>query len=284
MVKEKNQLLAFLTQALVNEQSKNAVKSLLKRGQISVNGESTTQFDKELLPNDKVVVHYGIRKEPFTHPLLKIVWEDDSLIVVQKKQGLLSVANPKVKERTAYHLLSEYVKRIDPRNKIFILHRLEKDISGLMIFAKTKKTQADLHANWNELMKNRTFTAVVEGRPEKTSGLLASFDSLEGSSAAYITSADSGAESVFRYRCLRSNGAYSLIELEQEAGHKNFIRERLEELGTPVTGDVKYGAQSDPLGQVALLANKLFFIHPVTNEEMRFELPIPSSFLTIVKK
>ncbi|MDD2436726.1 MAG: pseudouridine synthase [Massilibacteroides sp.] len=283
-VKEEDQLLAFLLKALINEQSKTSIKSFLKNGQVSVNNEVTTQFDRPLSPNDLVTIYYGIRRVVFSHPLLKIIWEDDELMVVQKKQGLLSVANPKVKDRTAYQLLSDYVKQIDPQNKIFILHRLEKDVSGLMIFAKQKAIQVDLHAHWNQLVTNRTFIAVVEGRPRKEQGLLTSFGTDEVQSTTYITSADSGSETILRYRRLRSNETYSLLELMMESGHKNYIREQMRELGTPIAGDFKYGAQTDPIGRVALHANKLFFIHPVTNEEMRFEMPIPSSFVTLVKK
>ena len=283
-VKEENTLLPFLYESLVNEQSKTSIKSLLSKGQVSVNGEATTQFDTPLHPNDLVRITYGRVKEAFNHPMLKVVWEDDSLLVVNKKQGLLSVANPKVKEKTAYQLLSDYVKKTDPRNKIFILHRLERDTSGLMIFAKNKGVQAQLHANWNTMMTNRSYAVVVEGRPEKETDLLTSFSSGDQNESAYITSADSGTETIMRYKLLRTNNVYSLMELTMESGHRNLIREQMESLGTPVTGDEKYGAQTNPIDRIAMHAYKLFFIHPLTNEEMRFETPIPSSFLTLIKK
>lgn len=283
-VKEENTLLPFLFNSLVNEHSKTAIKSLLSKGQVSVNGEATTQFDMPLRPNDLVVITYGRVKVPFNHPMLKVVWEDEYLIVVNKKNGLLSVANQKVKERTAYQLLSDYVKKTDLRNKIFILHRLEREVSGLMVFAKNKGVQAQLHANWNTMMTNRSFAAVVEGRPAKDSDLLMSFNLDGEQSNVYITSADSGTETIMRYKLLKTNEVYSLLELTMESGHKNLIRERLGGLGTPIAGDEKYGAQTDPLARIALHADKLFFIHPVTNEEMCFESPIPSSFISLVKK
>lgn len=282
-VKEENTLLPFLYTSLVNEHSKTSIKSFLSKGQVSVNGEATTQFDTPLQPNDLVRISYGKTKVVFGHPMLKIVWEDDSLLVVNKKQGLLSVANEKVKEKTAYQLLSDYVKKEDPRNKIFILHRLERDTSGLMIFAKNRGVQAQLHANWNTMIINRSYAVVVEGRPEKETDLLTSF-ATEKNKSSYITSADSGTETIMRYKLLRTNNVYSLIELTMESGHRNLIREQMESLGTPVTGDEKYGAQTNPIDRIAIHAYKLFFVHPVTNEEIRFETPVPSSFLTLVKK
>lgn len=147
-VKEENTLLPFLF-GLLNEQSKSSVKALLAHGQISVNGTVTSQFNTPLTPGDEVLISYERGKVEFNNPLLTIVWEDDDLIVVNKKEGLLSVSSTRVKERTALHLLSEYVKKTDPRNKIFVLHRLDRDTSGLMMFAKNLQVQKALQSNWN---------------------------------------------------------------------------------------------------------------------------------------
>lgn len=283
-VKEEGTLLPLLYTSLSNEHSKSSIKSLLSKGQVSVNGEVTTQFDTPLHPNDLIHITYGKGKVVFNHPMLKVVWEDESLIVVNKKNGLLSVANQKVKEKTAYQLLSDYVKKTDSRNKIFILHRLEREASGLMIFAKNKGVQAQLHTNWNTMVTNRSFAVVVEGRPQKDIDLLMSFNPGGERSNVYITSADSGTETIMRYKLLKTNEAYSLLELTMESGHKNLIRERLGALGIPVTGDEKYGAKTNPISRIALHAYKLFFIHPVTNEEMCFETPIPAFFISQVKK
>ena len=169
-VKEENTLLPFLF-GLLNEQSKSSVKALLAHGQISVNGTVTSQFNTPLTPGDEVLISYERGKVEFNNPLLTIVWEDDDLIVVNKKEGLLSVSSTRVKERTALHLLSEYVKKTDPRNKIFVLHRLDRDTSGLMMFAKNLQVQKALQSNWNSAITARTYVAVVEGRPEKDSDL-----------------------------------------------------------------------------------------------------------------
>lgn len=282
--REEDFLLPFLLKSLEKEHSKTAVKSLLSKGQVAVNGEGTAQFDTPLHPGDVVSITYGKVKIPFTHSMLKVVWEDHSLIVVNKKQGLLSVGNKQVKEKTTFQLLNDYVKKSDPRSRVFVLHRLERDVSGLMVFAKNRKVQAELHANWNLMVTNRSFATVVEGCPKKETDLLTSFADGGKKESMYITSADSGTETIMRYRRLKTNQTYTLMELSLESGHKNQMREQMASLGTPVAGDLKCGAKTNPIDRIVLHAYKLFFIHPVTKEEMRFETPTPSSFTTLVKK
>ena len=210
-VKEENTLLPFLF-GLLNEQSKSSVKALLAHGQISVNGTVTSQFNTPLTPGNEVLISYERGKVEFNNPLLTIVWEDDDLIVVNKKEGLLSVSSTRVKERTALHLLSEYVKKTDPRNKIFVLHRLDRDTSGLMMFAKNLQVQKALQSNWNSAITARTYVAVVEGRPEKDSDLIVSNLTENAKMQVYVTAEGDGKEAITRYRLLHSNGAYSLLE------------------------------------------------------------------------
>ena len=145
-VGESNTLLPFLFE-LLKEQSRSSVKGLLSRGQISVNGKVTRQFDAPLNPNDTVGINYGRGKVEFNNPLLRIVWEDDDLIVINK--------------RTAYRILSDYLKECDPRNKIFVLHRLDRDTSGIMMFAKNQKVKEHLQSNWSEAITQRTYVAVI---------------------------------------------------------------------------------------------------------------------------
>lgn len=281
-VKKDSTLLAFLFE-LLNEQSKSSVKALLAHGQISVNGKVTSQFDAPLTVNDQVGISYERGKIEFNHPMLKIVWEDDSLIVVEKKHGLLSMASDSVKEKTAYHLLGEYLKKSDPRNKIFILHRLDRETSGLMMFAKTRGAQHVLQSNWNEMITDRSYVAVVEGRPEKDRDLLTTYLTENTEMKVYVTSAGNGVEAITRYHALRSNERYTLMELTLETGRKNQIRAQMESIGHPIAGDEKYGAATNPAGRLALHARKLHFIHPETREEMRFETPVPAAFNALVK-
>lgn len=282
-VKEANTLLPFLF-SILNQQSKSSVKALLSRGQIYVNGRATSQFNTPLEPGDEVLISYERGKVEFSNPLLTIIWEDDDLIVVNKKEGLLSVANKRVRERTAYHLLSDYVKKSNPRNKIFLLHRLDRDTSGLMMFAKNPEVQKSLQSNWNTAITARTYVAVVEGRPEKDSDLLISNLVENEHMQVYVTTEGDGKESITRYQVLSSNGAYSLLALDLETGRRNQIRVQMQSIGHSIAGDYKYGAETDPAGRLMLHAQRLFFIHPTTGEEMRFETRIPDKFTSVANR
>lgn len=281
-VKKEETLLPFLFQ-LLSEQSKSSVKALLSHGQILVNGKVTSQFDTALMPGDEVTISYERGKVEFNNPLLNIVWEDEDLIVINKREGLLSVSSARVKERTAYHLLSDYVKKSDPKNKIFILHRLDRETSGLMMFAKNQWVQKELQSNWNAMITQRSYVAVVEGRPEKETDLIVSNLVENAQMQVYVTTEGDGKEAITRYRLLNSNGSYSLLELDLETGRKNQIRAQMQSIGHSIAGDYKYGAETDPTGRLMLHARRLFFIHPATGEEMRFETRIPDKFSSLTK-
>lgn len=280
-ITEPNTLLPFLFE-LLKEQSKSSVKALLAHRQIQVNGQVTTQFDTPLEPGDEVFISHTRGKAVFNNPLLTIVWEDEYLLVVNKKEGLLSVSTQRVKERTAYHILSDYLKKSDPRNKIFVLHRLDRDTSGLMMFAKTRAVQEKMQSHWNDMITERTYVAVVEGRPEKDSDLLTT-QLKENAQARVFVVNDGGKDAITRYRVLRSNGSYSLLELSLETGRKNQIRAQMEYIGHPIAGDFKYNAETSPAGRLMLHAQKLYFIHPETGEEMRFDTRIPDAFKSLTK-
>lgn len=281
-IKEENTLFPFLQQ-LLSEQSKSSVKSLLVHRQISINGKVTTQFDAPLKAGDEVEISYERGREEFKHPLLRIIWEDNDLIVVNKKEGLLSVSNDRVKERTAYHLLSDYVKKTDERNRIFVLHRLDRGTSGLMMFAKNQRIQRILQSDWNSIVTARTYVAVVEGKPEKETDLIVSNLAENSQMQVYVTAGDDGREAITRYRLLHSNNNYSLLELNLETGRKNQIRAQMDYIGHPIAGDIKYGAETNPTGRLMLHARRIFFIHPDTGEEMRFETSIPAAFTSLAE-
>jgi 23S rRNA pseudouridine1911/1915/1917 synthase len=282
-VKEQDTLLPYLLGLYARQQSKTSVKALLRHGQVWVNGTPVTHFDTPLRPGDEVLVSHEKGRVMFNHPLLRIVWEDDELIVVDKKEGLLSVSDSPSQERTAWFLLSQYVKKINPRNRIFMLHRLDKGTSGLMMFARNKNIQEYLRANWHEMITRRTYIAVAEGVPEKREDTITTWLAENSRMKVYCTDPQHGKEAVSRYRVLKNNMTYSLVELELETGRKNQIRAQMEHIGHPVAGDPKYGAQTDPAGRLMLHAGRLFFIHPATGEEMRFETPVPKQFKDLVK-
>ena len=282
-VENENTLLPFLFETLKNE-SKTTVKSLLAHKQITVNDKPIRQFDTPLKPGDKVGIYFDEVRSVLTNPLLSILYEDESLIVIDKQSGLLSMATENDKEKTAYRILSQHVKQTNPRNCVFILHRLDRETSGIMMFAKNQQVQEQLQKNWDQAILERKYVAVVEGQPKQTQGKIRSYIAENSTYLVHTTNASNGKLAITNYRVLKSNGQYSLIELELETGRKNQIRVHMQEMGCPVTGDKKYGAKSNPIRRLALHAFKLRFIHPVTHKEMSFETPIPKRFETAVKK
>lgn len=272
----------FLLQAL-HDQSRTTVKSLLAHKLVQVNNRVTTQFDCPLKPGDTVTVGMNKTAAPFHHTMLHILFEDEYLIVVEKASGLLSMGTERDKTKTAYYILNEYVKSKNPRNHIFILHRLDKETSGIMMFAKNKKVQEQLQNNWNEMITERRYAAVVEGCPQPEQGQVKSYISENKALIVHSASARDGKLAITNYLTLKSNRQFALVELDLETGRKNQIRVHMQEIGHPVAGDKKYGATKDPLHRLALHAFKLHFIHPVTEKEMKFEIPIPSRFMAIFK-
>jgi len=277
IVKNASSLLPYITEML-SERSKSAVKSILKHGQVYLNGKSVTHFDTPLNVGDEVFISHEKGRVEFNHPHLKIVWEDDELIVVDKAEGLLSVSDTPTQERTAYFLLTQYVKKINPRNKIFILHRLDKGTSGLMMFAKNREIQEYLRSNWHKMITRRSYVAMIEGVPEKKEDTIVTYLAENSRMKVYCTDPENGKEAVSHYTVVKSNDQYSLLEIDLETGRKNQIRAQMEYIGHPVAGDPKYSAKTDPAKRLMLHARRLFFIHPATGMEMRFETRIPKIF------
>lgn len=269
----------FLQMSLPS-QSRNSVKSMLRHGQVQLNGVITTQFDEPVAPGASVKVNLSRPYVSFQHPRLKIVYEDDDIIVVNKGYGLLSVGTDrKQKDITAYSALKDYVKRVHPANKIFIVHRLDRDTSGLMMFAKNAEAQAAMRHNWNNMVLERTYVAVLEGAMEEDSGVVRSRLAENSQYEVYTTNVPGeGKLAVTRYKVLGRANGYTLAEFSLDTGRKNQIRVHAKDLKHPIVGDRKYGAKSSPIGRLALHARTLRFVHPVTRKDMRFELPVPTRF------
>ena len=280
-IKEDCTLMPFLLQAM-QDKSRNSVKSLLAHKLVQVNNRLTTQFDTPLKPGDTVTVGMNKSAAPFHHSMLNIVYEDNDLIVVEKASGLLSMGTERDKTKTAYHILNDYVKSKNPRNHVLILHRLDKETSGIMMFAKNLKTQEILQKNGNEMILERKYVAILEGCPREERGQVKSY--ITENKAFVVHSARDGKLAITNYTVLKSNRQYSLVELNLETGRKNQIRVHMQELGNPVAGDKKYGATKDPIRRLALHAFKLHFTHPITGKEMKFETPIPSKFTSLFKQ
>ncbi|MCM1110128.1 MAG: RluA family pseudouridine synthase [Clostridium sp.] len=284
-VTEPAPLLEFLL-ASVRDAKRTSVKNLLKHNQVMVNKTPTTQFDHKLRPGDTVRVNFTREFRVFYNRRLQIVYEDDDIIVVNKGYGLLSVGTgAESKETTAYSLLRDYVKWDNPANKIFVVHRLDRDTSGLMMFAKNVRAKEAMQHNWNNMVLDRRYVAVVEGVPDPAEGTVRSY--LAENSRFQVYSTDdpaAGQLAVTRYRTLSHANGYSLMELQLDTGRKNQIRVHMQDLGHPIAGDRRYGAKSSPIHRLALHARTLRFAHPVMRRLMEFETPIPISFEKTVKK
>ncbi|MBN8820502.1 MULTISPECIES: RluA family pseudouridine synthase [unclassified Spirosoma] len=284
IVSEPAELMAFLIAKLPHK-NRNNIKSLLRNKQILIDGKVYTQFNHPLQPEQVVTVAANRAPETSQYRGLTLLYEDPDIIVINKQAGLLSMATAKERDRTAYGILSDYVKKENPKNKIFIIHRLDRETSGVMMFARSENVQQLMQESWNSTTKQRTYVALVEGVPKPPEGTITSY--LRESKALIVYSSqnpDNGQLSVTNYRVAKAANGYALVELELETGRKNQIRVHMSDIGHPIAGDTKYGAQTDPIGRLGLHAETLAFTHPITGEAMRFDAPVPKTFLSIVKE
>ncbi len=277
-VEHADTLLPFL-RAAVRDKSRNSVKSLLTRGQVQVDGQTVTRHDHPLLPGQTVtILPAALRAAALPFPLL---YEDERLLVIDKPAGLLSMASDREKERTAYRMVTQYVREGDPSGRVFIVHRLDRDTSGVLLFAKDEAAKRAFQDHWETVVRRRGYVAVVEGAPPRAADTVRTL--LRENAAHKVYSVRSGGkEAVTHYHTLRSGRDYSLLELELATGRKNQIRVHLSELGCPVAGDRTYGAATDPLGRLCLHAHELAFTHPLTGVETVFRAPLPRGFSRLV--
>ncbi len=282
-VSESTELMKFLIEKFP-EKSRTTIKSLLSHKQITVGDMVTTQFDLPLKRGQMVFLNKQKSEEKPRFRGLRIVHEDADIIVIDKASGLLSMASETEKTKTAYSILSEYVKKFDPKNLIFIVHRLDRDTSGLMLFAKSKKVQEILQKDWNDSIIERSYLAVVEGTVEKTEGTIVSW--LKENKALVMYSSktpEDGQKAITHYKVMKTGNQFSLLDVKLETGRKNQIRVHMKDLGYPVTDDKKYGSKLNPIGQMGLHARVLAFKHPVTGRILRFDTPIPGKFLKLFR-
>ncbi len=276
-------LLDFLLAAMP-DRKRTTVKDYLRHRQVMAAGNVTTQWDTLLPPSTEVKVNTSREFQTLDNPRLKIVYEDDDIIVVNKGYGLLSVGTDTKRDGTAYSILRDYVKRVDPRQKLFIVHRLDQHTSGLMMFAKTPEAKEAMQHNWNNMVLERRYVAVVEGgAPEPPAGIVRSLLAENSQHVVYTTDDPAvGREAVTEYETLAARGPYALVELQLATGRKNQIRVHMQQLGHPIAGDRKYGAKTSPIHRLALHARTLRFVHPVTRRDMNFSTPVPASFRSLV--
>jgi len=281
-VVEPMELMTFLL-AKMGGMSRNSIKSLLAHRQVMVNDKVTTQFNLALQSNDIITVNSGRGNIELSHPKLRIIFEDQHLIVVEKKEGLLTVSTGGSDETTAFSILKIHVKKSSPANRIYVVHRLDRETSGVIMFAKTKEVQLILQENWHRIITRRIYVALVEGKIEKEQDTIVTWlTENEKSLKIHSSSTDNGGQqAITHYRCVKSNENYSLLEIELETGRKNQIRVHMQGIGHPIVGDKKYGAGVSPIARLGLHARLLAFYHPITTEVVSFETSVPRNFLSL---
>lgn len=283
IAKEEDILINVLMNNL-QDKSRTTIKSYLSHNQVLVDNQITTKFDYPVKIGSKIVVGKFSIHEDFRHPKLRIIYEDDHLIVIDKKEGLLSIASETEKRQTAYSILSSYVKKDHPQNKIFVIHRLDRDTSGLMMFAKDEKTQSIMQKNWQEAIIKRQYIALVEGNVTPDKNTITSW--LKENKALIVYSSDKpndGKLAITNYEKIRSNQQYSLLKVSLDTGRKNQIRVHMQSIKYPIVGDKKYGSLINPIRRMGLHAQTLAFSHPYTKKDMFFESPIPKTFFMVFK-
>lgn len=271
-------------EAKLTDHKRTSIKALMKYNQVALNSMPTSQFDQPVHAGDTLSVNFTRPFVVFSHPRIKLVYEDNDIIVINKGSSILSVSTDNVKDGTAYSILRDYLKKKDPRLMLFVVHRLDRDTSGLMMFAKNVEAKEAMQHNWNNMVLGRRYVAVVEGKVEQEEGVVKSYLAETSQFEVYSTqNPDEGQLAITRFKRLQCNNGYSLMELSLDTGRKNQIRVHMKDLGHPIVGDRKYGAKASPIHRLGLHARTLHFAHPVTKKEMLFETPIPSRFLSLLK-
>lgn len=280
---EAAELLPFLI-ANWPDMKRTRLKQWLKFGSVRVNGKAVTRHDHPLKSGDKVSIKVERAPSAQAKPLpagLEIVHEDDAIIILNKGTGWLTVALDSGKGRTAYAALTDHVRAQNPRNRIWIVHRLDRETSGLILFAKTEPFKRILQQNWQKFEKR--YLAVAEGVIKRDSGTLRCHVNEEFSLRVRSVPPDEGTrEAISHFKVLKRTVDRTLVELKIDTGRRHQIRVHLSDMGHPIVGDAPYGAKTDPAKRLGLHSSQLIFTHPATEEKMRFDLPLPGVLAKLV--
>ncbi len=299
------------------------VKKWLHLQCVSVNGNTVTQHDFSLSPQNRVEVFPGKKVLLAKKSSIKIIYQDDCLFVIEKPAGLLTIATEKIKTKTAYFELNDLLQSSTPgddwlsqparraaikksrpgdgwtihssdrratikksqpgrRERAFIVHRLDRETSGLLVFARTEEIKHKLQKEWEKVEKH--YYAVVEGVPAMKEGILRSHLAQNAILRVYSTEENEHTKlAITHYRLIKSNGKFSLLDVMPKTGRKNQIRVQLADIGHPIAGDKKYGSTKNPAGRLALHAYRLSFTHPLTGKPMTFKCDLPQVLASIIK-
>jgi 23S rRNA pseudouridine1911/1915/1917 synthase len=280
-VHDENTLLEYLYKVL-DGYTKKKVKSLLVHGNILVNGKSVTQYNMPLKTGDTITVVFGHMVYETKGQVLPIIYEDHELIVINKPAGLLTVSTETEKGKTAYHMVREHVKKNNPREKVFIVHRLDRDTSGVLLFAKSLELKEQLQEHWNTVVKVRSYIAIVEGIDMPSKGTVVSYLKENRNKMVYSTNDTvNGKKAITHYKKMKEAKNYTLLEVQLETGRKNQIRVAMADLNHPIIGDKKYGSEKNPIGRLGLHAGKIMIQMPHTKKNLKFTVPTPEIFMKL---
>ena len=279
IVEKEGELLDYLYNNL--DMPKKRIKQYLTHGAIFVNNNRTTKYNYKLVPGMNIVIDTD-NKNKKTLPF-DILFEDNHIIVVNKPSGLLTIATNKERDKTLYHIVREYLVSKDKNSRVFIVHRLDKDTSGIVVLAKDEKTKNKLQENWNEYVSLREYIAIVYGQMSKESDRIVQNLKETKTNLVYVSRNDDGKEAITNYKVIKANDNYSELSINIETGRKNQIRVAMASIKHPIVGDKKYGDPKDKESRLFLHANRLKMYYPEIKKELLFETPIPNEFKRIIK-
>lgn len=279
-VREKAELMTFLLKQMSGT-SRNKIKDLLAGHAVTVDRKLVSQYNYIVEPGQMVRVTRHKRSTELSSKFIKIVYEDKDIIVIEKNPGILSMASAH-NQFCIKTVLDEYFKKRHFKCTAHVVHRLDRETSGLMMYAKNTEIQQVLEANWHDIVYDRRYVALLCGRMPQEGGTVHNWLKDNKVFFTYSSPVDNGGkEAITHYRKIDENENFTLAEMRLETGRKNQIRVHMNDLGYPIAGDEKYGNKRNPLGRLALHAFRLNFYHPRTGEPMKFETPIPTPFLKL---
>ena len=273
VVEKEGELLDYLYNHL--DMPKKRIKQYLTHGSIFVNNNKTTQYNYKIIPGMNIIIdteNKNKKELPF-----EILFEDNHIIVVNKPSGLLTIATTKEKEKTLYHIVRDYLISKDKTSRVFIVHRLDKDTSGIVILAKDEKTKTKLQTNWNDYVRLREYVAVVHGTLTNKEDSIVQRLKETKTSLVYVSNDKDGKEAKTNYKVIKENNDYSMLSIKIETGRKNQIRVAFSSLKHPILGDKKYGIK-DKENRLYLHANRLKIYYPEIKKDILFETNIPNEF------
>jgi len=277
LVYHETDLLTFLREKIPGQNQHN-IRHMISNHQVTVGGAPTDQWFFKLYPEDEVTVSWTPIKKRERKDL-PIIYEDDDIIAINKPSGLLSVATDREKGRTAYRLVNDWMTQKNKYNRIFVVHRLDEDTSGVFIFAKKWETREALQNSWSDIVTKRGYYAIVEGEDIEDEGTLRNYLWQDETFTVRISKSNKNSKlAITHFKKMTSKGGYTLLDVNIDTGRKNQIRVQLGHIGHHIIGDDKYGEPSNPIKRLGLHAYELDFTNPLTGKKYSLKADMPESF------